>query len=135
MLTSGSARFVFRGGVTPDSPLLEHHRRHGDGVVDLALEVPDVDKCINHARVMGATILDEPHDVSDANGTVRMAAIATYGETRHTLIDRSATPAPTCPASSRPRPQSPGPRATPSGCSRLSTTASATSSWAGWTSG
>ena len=38
---------------------------------------------------MGATILDEPHDVTDEHGTVRMAAIATYGETRHTLVDRS----------------------------------------------
>ena len=89
VLRSGSARFVFRGGVTPESPILDHHRRHGDGVVDLALEVPDVDKCIEHARAMGATILDEPHDVSDDHGTVRTAAIATYGETRHTLIDRS----------------------------------------------
>ena len=41
--------------VDPDSPLLDHHRRHGDGVVDLALEVPDVDKCIAHAREAGAT--------------------------------------------------------------------------------
>ncbi len=89
VLRSGSARFVFTGGVTPDSPLLDHHRRHGDGVVDLPLEVPDVDKCINHARAMGATVLDEPHDVSDEFGTVRTAAIATYGETRHTLVDRS----------------------------------------------
>ncbi len=61
----------------------------GDGVVDLALEVPDVDRCIEHARAMGATILEEPHDVSDEHGTVRTAAIATYGETRHTLVDRS----------------------------------------------
>jgi 4-hydroxyphenylpyruvate dioxygenase len=90
VLRSGSARFVFTGGVTPDSPLLDHHRRHGDGVVDLPLEVPDVDKCINHARAMGATVLDEPHDVTDEFGTVRTAAIATYGETRHTLVDRSA---------------------------------------------
>jgi 4-hydroxyphenylpyruvate dioxygenase len=89
VLKAGSARFVFRGGVTPDSPVLEHHHRHGDGVVDLALEVPDVDKCIAHARRTGATILDEPHDVSDEYGTVRTAAIATYGETRHTLVDRS----------------------------------------------
>jgi 4-hydroxyphenylpyruvate dioxygenase len=89
VLKSGSARFVFRGGVSPESPLLDHHRRHGDGVVDLALEVPDVDKCISHARRMGATILQEPHDVSDDSGTVRMAALATYGETRHTLVDRS----------------------------------------------
>jgi len=89
VLRSGSARFVFTGGVGPDSPLLDHHRKHGDGVVDLALEVPDVDKCIEHARAMGATILDEPHDVSDEFGTIRTAAIATYGETRHTLVDRS----------------------------------------------
>jgi 4-hydroxyphenylpyruvate dioxygenase len=89
VLKSGSARFVFRGGVTPDSPLLEHHRKHGDGVVDLALEVPDVDKCITHARATGATVLVEPHDDSDEFGIVRTAAIATYGETRHTLVDRS----------------------------------------------
>ena len=89
VLKAGSARFVFTGGVATDSPLLDHHRKHGDGVVDLALEEADVDKCIAHAEAMGATILDEPHDESDENGTVRMAAIATYGETRHTLVDRS----------------------------------------------
>jgi 4-hydroxyphenylpyruvate dioxygenase len=89
VLRSGSARFVFRGGVSADSPLLDHHRKHGDGVVDLALEVPDVDKCVNHARAQGARILEEPHDLSDEHGTVRLAAIATYGETRHTLVDRS----------------------------------------------
>ena len=89
VLRSGSARFVFTGGVSPESPLLEHHRKHGDGVVDLSLAVPDVDKCIEHARSVGATILEEPHDVADEFGTVRTAAIATYGETRHTLVDRS----------------------------------------------
>ncbi|HSK27236.1 MAG TPA: 4-hydroxyphenylpyruvate dioxygenase [Jiangellales bacterium] len=89
VLRSGSARFVVKGGVHPESPLLDHHRRHGDGVSDLALEVPDVDKCIAHARAQGATVLEEPHDVSDEHGTVRLAAIATYGETRHSLIDRS----------------------------------------------
>lgn len=89
VLRSGSARFVLKGGVAPDSPELDHHRAHGDGVVDLALEVPDVDTCIEHARRQGATVLDEPHDVSDEYGAVRTAAIATYGETRHTLVDRS----------------------------------------------
>jgi 4-hydroxyphenylpyruvate dioxygenase len=89
VLRAGSARFVLIGAVDPNSRYADHHRRHGDGVVDLALEVPDVDKCIAHARAQGATVLDEPHDVSDEHGTVRMAAIAAYGETRHTLIDRS----------------------------------------------
>src|SRR5688500_7295967 len=89
VLRSGSARFVFTGGVTPDSPVLEHHRKHGDGVVDLALEVPDVDRCIAHARSVGATILEEPHDLSDEHAAVRTAATATYGEPRDTLVDRS----------------------------------------------
>ncbi len=89
VLRSGSARFVFTGAVAPDSALADHHRQHGDGVVDLALEVPDVDRCIAHARSVGATVLEEPHDLADEHGTVRLAAIATYGETRHTLVDRS----------------------------------------------
>ncbi len=97
VLRSGSARFVVSGGVTPDSALLDHHRRHGDGVVDLALEVPDVDRCVAHARSVGATVLVEPHDETDEHGTVRTAAIATYGETRHTLVDRSAYDGPYLP--------------------------------------
>lgn len=89
VLKSGSARFVLQGAVDPDSPLADHHRAHGDGVVDLALEVQDVDRCVEHARAQGATVLDEPNDLTDEHGVVRTAAIATYGETRHTLIDRS----------------------------------------------
>ena len=89
VLTSGSCRFVITGGVDPNSTLLDHHRAHGDGVVDIALEVPDVDRCITHARAQGATVVEEPHDVTDEHGTVRVAAIAAYGDTRHSLIDRS----------------------------------------------
>src|SRR5437588_5109964 len=69
VLKSGSARFVITGAVRPESTLADHHRRHGDGVVDLAMEVADVDRCIAHARRMGATVLVEPHDVSDEHGT------------------------------------------------------------------
>lgn len=89
VLHSGAVRFELRGAVDPDSPLADHHRRHGDSVVDIALEVPDVDRCIAHARAQGATVLVEPHDTTDEHGTVRTAAIATYGDTRHTLVDRS----------------------------------------------
>jgi 4-hydroxyphenylpyruvate dioxygenase len=89
VLTSGACRFVLQGAVRPDSALADHHRKHGDGILDIALEVPDVDRCIAHARAEGATILVEPHDVSDEHGTVRTAAIAAYGDTRHTLVDRS----------------------------------------------
>jgi 4-hydroxyphenylpyruvate dioxygenase len=89
VLTSGAARFVVTGAYDPASPLADHHRRHGDGIADIALSVPDVDTCIAHARAAGATVLVEPHDLTDEHGTVRTAAIATYGDTRHTLVDRS----------------------------------------------
>jgi 4-hydroxyphenylpyruvate dioxygenase len=88
VLESGAVRFVLKGGVDPESPVLDHHRAHGDGITDIALEVPDVDVCIDHARAQGATILEEPHDLIDEHGTVRVAAIAAYGDTRHSLVDR-----------------------------------------------
>ena len=89
VLKSGSIKFVIKGAVDPNSELVEHHRKHGDGVVDIALEVPDVDKCIDQARSVGAKIVREPEDITDEHGTVRIAAIATYGDTVHTLVDRS----------------------------------------------
>jgi len=89
VLRSGAARFVVTGAYDPASPLADHHRAHGDGIVDIALAVPDVDRCIAHATAQGATVLEQPHDITDEHGTVRMAAIAAYGDTRHTLVDRS----------------------------------------------
>ena len=88
VLRSGAVRFVVQGAVDPCSPLADHHRTHGDSVVDIALQVPDVDRCVAHARAQGATLLEEPHDVRDEHGTVRLASIATYGDTRHTLVQR-----------------------------------------------
>jgi 4-hydroxyphenylpyruvate dioxygenase len=89
VLESGKARFTFTGAVQPGAPVADRVRAHGDGAFDLAMEVPDVDKAVAYARQQGATILEEPHDLGDEHGTVRLAALATYGDTRHTLIDRS----------------------------------------------
>ncbi|ROT28076.1 4-hydroxyphenylpyruvate dioxygenase [Micromonospora sp. HM5-17] len=89
VLTSGSARFVFTGAVRPDAPEAAHVTKHGDGIRDIALEVPDVDAAYAYATAQGATGLVEPHDLTDEHGTVRVASIATYGDTRHSLVDRS----------------------------------------------
>ena len=88
VLESGSIRFVVSGAVDPKSPHADHHRRHGDGVIDIALEVPDVDRCVAQAKRAGATVLEEPHDESDEHGTIRTAVIAAYGDTRHSLVQR-----------------------------------------------
>ncbi len=90
VLASGSARFVLVGPVHTAAPVAARVAAHGDGVMDLALEVPDVRAAYDYAIAHGATGLEEPHDMSDVDGMVTLASIATYGDTRHTLVDRSA---------------------------------------------
>jgi 4-hydroxyphenylpyruvate dioxygenase len=97
VLTSGRARFVLTGPVRAATPLAQRVAAHGDGVSDLAIEVPDVDRAVAFARQQGATVLEEPADVTDEHGTVRLAAVATYGDTRHTLVDRSGYTGPFLP--------------------------------------
>ncbi|GCD99314.1 4-hydroxyphenylpyruvate dioxygenase [Embleya hyalina] len=97
VLVSGKARFVITGEVHAGTEIGAALLAHGDGVSDLAIEVPDVDKAIAYAREHGATVLVEPHDDSDEHGTVRSAVLATYGQTRHTLVDRSAYKGPFLP--------------------------------------
>jgi 4-hydroxyphenylpyruvate dioxygenase len=89
VLTSGSARFVFAGAVHGDAPGAGHVTKHSDGVVDIALEVPDADAAYAHAVAQGATPRTPPTGITDEHGTVRFAVVDTYGETRHTLVDRS----------------------------------------------
>jgi 4-hydroxyphenylpyruvate dioxygenase len=89
VLVSGRVRFVLAGAAHAGTPLGGRVAAHGDGVSDLAIEVPDVDHAVAFARQQGATILSEPRDATDEYGTVRLAALATYGDTRHTLLDRS----------------------------------------------
>jgi 4-hydroxyphenylpyruvate dioxygenase len=89
VLTSGSARFVFSGAVHGDASGAGHVARHSDGVVDIALEVPDADAAYAHAVAKGAAQRTPPTDITDEHGTVRFAVVDTYGETRHTLVDRS----------------------------------------------
>jgi len=89
VLVSGSARFLITGAVHPEAPAAAHVAAHSDGIHDIALGVPDVDQAFAHAISAGAQPVIEPHDITDEHGTVRIAAIATYGDTVHSLIDRS----------------------------------------------
>jgi 4-hydroxyphenylpyruvate dioxygenase len=89
VLVSGRVWFVLSGAVHASTVLGTWVAAHGDGVSDLAIAVPDVDRAVGYARRQGAIILAEPRDATDEYGTVRLAALATYGDTRHTLVDRS----------------------------------------------
>ncbi len=97
LLRQGSIDFLVSGGLTPDSPIAEHVRRHGDGVRDVAFVVDDVDAAHDAALARGARSLRAPADDHDDHGTIRHAAIATYGDTVHTLLDRSRYDGPFAP--------------------------------------
>jgi 4-hydroxyphenylpyruvate dioxygenase len=97
VLVSGDARFVFRGPVRAGTALGEHVAAHGDGVTDLALTVPSAERAYAHALAHGARGLEEPHVIEDEHGKVVTAAIAAYGDTRHSLIERSGYTGPYLP--------------------------------------
>jgi 4-hydroxyphenylpyruvate dioxygenase len=70
---------------------IHHHlEQHGDGVKDVAFEVDSVDAVFDAAVRNGAKVVAEPRSVEDANGVVRIATIQTYGQTTHTLLERSS---------------------------------------------
>jgi 4-hydroxyphenylpyruvate dioxygenase len=88
VLEQGRIRIVLTGALVPDHEIGRHVAAHGDGVKVIALSVPDVDHAYREATARGARGVDEPHELTDDHGTVRVASIATYGETLHTFIDR-----------------------------------------------
>jgi 4-hydroxyphenylpyruvate dioxygenase len=89
VLVSGGARFVFRGPVRAGTRLGERVAAHGDGVIDLALEVSSAEEAYDYAVSHGARGLEPPHLLEDSSGKAVVASIATYGDTRHTLVERS----------------------------------------------
>ncbi len=86
VLQQGQARLVLTSSFDPESEISRHVSLHGDGVQDIAFHVPDADRAFKAAVERGAEPLQEPHDLKDANGTVRRAKIKTYGDTVHSLI-------------------------------------------------
>ncbi|HEV3001823.1 MAG TPA: 4-hydroxyphenylpyruvate dioxygenase [Solirubrobacteraceae bacterium] len=89
VLRQGRVRLVLTGTLASGTPIAEHHRRHGDGVKVIALSVPDVRHAYEVATARGAKGVREPWEERDEHGVVRMAEIATYGETVHRFVDRS----------------------------------------------
>ncbi len=97
VLESGRARFVLRGPVRAGTGLARHVAAHGDGVIDLAIEVPSAEAAYEYATAHGARGLTAPHLAEDDHGKAVLATIAAYGETTHTLVERSSYSGPYLP--------------------------------------
>ena len=88
VLRQNKTNFVMTTPLTQDSPINDFIVRHGDGVRDISFEVADADRAYEAALERGAESAVEPHDMTDEDGTVRCAAIKTYGDTIHSFLSK-----------------------------------------------
>ena len=88
VLQQGDVRFVLTSALHADHEITRHLARHGDGVRDIALTVPNAAEAYREATSRGARGVMEPQRFTDEFGTIELASIATYGDTIHTFVDR-----------------------------------------------
>src|SRR6187397_3384798 len=77
VLEQGEIRLVLTSALREDHEITHHHARHGDGVRDIALTVPDANEAYRQAVERGARGVGEPTRLEDEAGVVVLAAIAT----------------------------------------------------------
>jgi len=88
VLLQNKIRFVLTTPLQPDHAIAEHIRLHGDGVRDIALWVDDAEAAWQETTRRGARSAREPETLRDQHGEVRLSAIAIYGDTIHTFVER-----------------------------------------------
>jgi len=88
VLQQDKIRFILTSALRADHEIAQHVLKHGDGVKALALWVDDARQAYHTALERGAEPAFEPFQIEDAEGTVVMAGIKTYGDTIHTLVER-----------------------------------------------
>lgn len=89
VLEQGKIRLILTTPMGPEGEVAAHVAQHGDGVRDMAFWVDDARDAWAKAVERGATSVQEPTELSDEHGTVVIAAIRTYGDTIHSIVQRS----------------------------------------------
>ena len=88
LLQQDKIRLVLTTPIGPEGPIADHVRLHGDGVRDLAFWVDDARDAYAKAMERGAVSVHAPEVQQDAQGEVVIAAIRTYGDTIHSIVER-----------------------------------------------
>jgi 4-hydroxyphenylpyruvate dioxygenase len=88
LLVQNKIRFVLTSPLGPEGEIAAHIHRHGDGVRDLAFWVDDAREAFATAVARGAVAVQPPIEHTDPHGSVVTAAIRTYGDTIHTMVER-----------------------------------------------
>ncbi len=89
VLEQGNIRLVITSSLVPSGEIAEHVKLHGSGVKTIALRMDDASKAYQETTSRGAHGVIEPTTLSDDKGVVKLSAIATYGETLHTFVERN----------------------------------------------
>ena len=88
-LEQGNVRMLFTAALHSDHEITRHLVRHGPGVHDVGLDVPDAEAAFEMAIERGARPALEPEKIEGDRGVHVQAAIHTYGETLHSLNHRN----------------------------------------------
>src|SRR5713226_7290714 len=88
LMQQGDIRLLLTTGLNPDHPISRFVLTHGDGVADIALRVKDTDWTYKEALKRGAKGIRAPTELKDDQGVLKGSAIAAYGDTVHTFIER-----------------------------------------------
>jgi 4-hydroxyphenylpyruvate dioxygenase len=88
VIRQGQITFVLTSPLTANHPETYRLQKHGDGVVDIALEVDDVRAAYEEAIRRGAVGVSPPVAQEDASGVFETATIRAYGDTNHSLVNR-----------------------------------------------
>jgi 4-hydroxyphenylpyruvate dioxygenase len=88
LLGQDKVRIILTTAVKAKGDIASHVSKHGDGVRDIALWVDDARTAFSLAVERGAKPAREPEALRDDDGEIVIAAIRTYGDTIHSLVER-----------------------------------------------
>src|SRR5260221_14459932 len=90
VLEQGDIRFVVTSALREDHEIAKHQTRHGDGVKEIALTVPDANEAYRQAVQRGARGGTEPSRAEDEFGPPETSPIPPHGDTLATFVNRGA---------------------------------------------
>ncbi|RMG40000.1 MAG: 4-hydroxyphenylpyruvate dioxygenase [Candidatus Dadabacteria bacterium] len=88
VLKQNDITLLVRSPVTPDNPLNDFLRKHGDSYRDIAFRVKNCEAFYLETIKRGAESAETPHVWRDEKGSVKRAAIKTYGDVIHSIVFR-----------------------------------------------
>jgi len=88
VLRQGQITFVLTSALGAEHRESQRLVTHGDGVMDIAMEVDSVQIAYRAATSRGARGVTPPTLLEDAHGVYEYASIAAYGDTTHSFVNR-----------------------------------------------